>query len=82
MKHQTSVTGPTNIICIPPLEPHLQVMVFKNSGIEFPQQLIRLRRAQLVNLFRERPESEQTFPAGDWVRSYNRMDGGQVRANV
>jgi len=57
-------------------------MVLRNHTQEFLQQLVRLHREQLVDIFWERPNCENAFPARHWVCSHYWMNRPQRPPHV
>jgi hypothetical protein len=72
----------TEIVHILPLQSHLQVMVLRDDGSKFLQQITTLLVVQFVNVLWKRAQGEDAFPASNRVGSYNRMNSFQFLSNV
>ena len=72
----------TDVVLVPPLEPHLQVMApFQNlsePGYEF----LAFVGRELVDRLELRPDREKTLPPCHWVRSYDGMHRLQRSADI
>lgn len=72
----------TDIILIPPLKSHRQIMRVQDPPPKQPQQLLALLPLQLINPLRKRSDRKQTLPPRDRVRPHNRVHRAQLPAHI
>lgn len=72
----------TNVIRVLPPTPGLKIMVLHDQPQEGIFQMLTFQVRKSVDLLDVDPNTENALPPGHRVRSHQRMDGGQVSADV
>jgi hypothetical protein len=72
----------TNIIRIPPLETHLQIVITENRVMQLLQQIVALIFRQFVDILRKRPNGINALPSRYRVGPHERMNGRQVPSYI